>query len=432
MNNKPTTIKELCEFIWYLEDKYDLLDFECNGVKVWQYTRMKLYYRLAEASGVLSQAHSRLSKLDKVKHLLGYIKNSLMDNYFTLQQKDVVVFSHSRVVDVDGELIDIYTKYFIDELIDADQKILEFESPYLGIHRKNKTNFTHYLDWIALSQRLYSIFLKVVISHDELKTIKKIENEINKICKININLVVFFTKKIKTYKSVYFIYNKIFKKIKPKKLYIVVSYGQSDIIKAAKNNNIEVIELQHGTFSKYHLGYSFPDREKILDYFPDKFYVWNKYWKNLIKLPIDDEYVVIDKFRYLEKQKLKFKHLSKNQNQIVVLSQGAIGNAIAEKFLEHFYRFENYTIKYKLHPGEFDRWKNYPALKELSKFNNVEVLKSEIPLYELFATSSIQVGVFSTALYEGVEFGCETILLNISGIEYMEQFINNIDVKILK
>ncbi len=110
MQNKPTTIKELCEFIWHLEDKYDLLDFEVDGVKVWQYTRMQFYYKLAEATGVLSQPHSRLSKMDKVKHLFSFVKNSLSDNYFTLKQKDAVVLSHPRTVNVDGELIDIYKK----------------------------------------------------------------------------------------------------------------------------------------------------------------------------------------------------------------------------------------------------------------------------------------------------------------------------------
>ena len=30
------TIKDLCEFIWYLENKYDLIDLEIDGVKIWQ------------------------------------------------------------------------------------------------------------------------------------------------------------------------------------------------------------------------------------------------------------------------------------------------------------------------------------------------------------------------------------------------------------
>lgn len=421
MENKPTTIKELCEFIWYLEEKYDLLDFEIDGVKVWQYTRMQFYYKLAEASGVLSQPHSRLSKFDKIKHLFSFVKNSLRDNYFTLTQKDAVVFSHSRTVNVDGELIDIYTKYFIDELLESGKDIVEFESAHLGVHKKQKQNFAHYIDWIALAQRVYKTFIKVNIPNDKLEVLKKVEDDINSICQSNIDLVVFAIKSIKTYKATYKIYNKIFQKVKPKVFYTVVSYGQAAIIKAAKDNDIEVVELQHGTFSKYHLGYSFPNRKDPLEYFPDKLYVWSEFWKQLIKMPITNRNVIVDKFRYLEKE--KFSHLKRNNKQIVVLSQGAIGEEIAKKILYTYDKFKEYKIIYKLHPGEFDRWKNYPSLLKLSKYKNIIIIKNEIPLYELFATSSIQIGVFSTALYEGVEFGCKTILLNINGIEYMDRFI---------
>ena len=41
----------------------------------------------------------------------------------------------------------------------------------------------------------------------------------------------------------------------------------------------------------------------------------------------------------------------------------------------------------------------------------------------MFSVSEYQLGVFSTALYEGVEFGCKTILADLPGIEYMDQFI---------
>ncbi len=62
--------------------------------------------------------------------------------------------------------------------------------------------------------------------------------------------------------------------------------GRGELIKAANDLNIEIIELQHGTYSKYHLGYSFPNNNNNNKhtYFPTKFYVWNKYWKDLNKL----------------------------------------------------------------------------------------------------------------------------------------------------
>ena len=429
--NKPTTIKELCEFIWYLEKKYDLLDFEIDNVKIWQYVRMKLYYKLAEASEVLAQPHTKLTKFDELKYLFSYIKHSLISNYYTLQKRDIVIFSHPRVVKVDDEYIDIYTKYFIDELESSNQAYVEFENAYLGKHYKQKKSTTHFTDWMALSHYIHKIFMKVSLTESQKKIVKEIEQEINTTCECRFNLIDFFSKNLKTYRAFYKVYFKVLQKVNPKILYIVVAYIQAPIIKAAKDNGIEVRELQHGTFSRYHLGYSFPDRQKPLDYFPDKLYVWNEFWSKMLQLPIAKEKILIDKFRYLEYQKSHYTHLQKKEKQLVVLSQGAIGNAIAEKILKHYDRFKDYEIKYKLHPGEFDRWENYSALNKLSSFSNVKIVKNEEPLYELFATSSLQIGVFSTALYEGVEFGCQTILLNINGIEYMDKFIELYQTEVL-
>jgi len=430
MYKKPTTIKELCEFIWYLEEKYNLLDFETDGVKVWQYKRMEIYYKIAELSGVILQPHTRLKKIDKIKHLFVYIKNSFINNFFTLKRADTIVFSHPRVVDVDNKNIDIYTYYLINEL-KKKSNVIEFESANIGIHKKERTFYTHYLDWVSLLQRFYKVFHKVSIIDRDLELLYKVKEEIDKVCSIDIKLIDIFRDNIKNYKSLYKIYDKIFKRVKPSICYTVNAYGQAPIIKALKDNKILVVELQHGVFSKYHLGYSFPNNKSNLEYFPDKLYVWSKFWKDLLKFPISNNNIVIDKFRYLEQEKSKFIHLEKNQNQIIVLSQGAIGDLIAQRFLDNYSMFKNYTVKYKLHPGEFDRWKNYTALVKLSKYENIEIIKDEIPLYELFAKSSIQVGVFSTALYEGIEFGCKTILFNISGIEYMDRFIeirNDVDV----
>ena len=68
---------------------------------------------------------------------------------------------------------------------------------------------------------------------------------------------------------------------------------------------------------------------------------------------------------------------------------------------------------YKLHPGEYDRWREaYPWLVDA----DIKVIdSSEPPLYELFARSSVQVGVASTAIYEGLTFDLETYIYDCQG-----------------
>jgi hypothetical protein len=57
--------------------------------------------------------------------------------------------------------------------------------------------------------------------------------------------------------------------------------------------------------------------------------------------------------------------------------------------------------------------------------SNVEVVGDEPPLYELFATSTTQVGVNSTALFEGLKFGLDTFVLDAPGWEYMTYLVDS-------
>ena len=265
-------------------------------------------------------------------------------------------------------------------------------------------------------------FVKVKITDKDKLLISNLNKDIKEYFNIDFDIEIFFIEAIQRYKIYYYLYTKLFQKLSPKELYVVISYAHGDLIKAAKDLNIITKEIQHGTFSQYHLGYSFPEQKIELDYFPDQLLVWNEYWKDMIKLPISNKNTLVYPFQYLESQKNNYQKYKRNDNQMVVLSQGAIGEKMANVILENITLFKNYQIKYKLHPGEYDRWKSYPSLVKLSNLENVEIIK-DINLYELFSKSSIQIGVFSTAIYEGVEFGCKTILIDLPGIEYMDKFI---------
>src|SRR5690606_18528679 len=228
--------------------------------------------------------------------------------------------------------------------------------------------------------------------------------------------------KTKLFIIYYKIYHKVFKKVRPKSLYIVVAYYYAPIIKAAKDLGIKVYEVQHGIITKYHLGYSFPNIKNPLHYFPDKILVWNKNCKNIVNYPIFDKNIIVDKFRYLEEKKKDYE-IKKINNTFLVISQTAISGEIANKIYENRDFFIGKKIYYKLHPAEYDIWHENKYLKELEKVLDLEIITNQTELYYLMSICEYQVGVFSTALYEGVEFNCKTILLNVQGIEYMEDFI---------
>jgi hypothetical protein len=152
--------------------------------------------------------------------------------------------------------------------------------------------------------------------------------------------------------------------------------------------------------------------------------VWNKYWKDKIQLPIDNDNVVCYGNKFFDQQKSKYGEIEKKKGQIVVISQGVIGGRLSSLILEHAGKLSSHKIVYKLHPGEYDRWRDYESLVVLSKMENVEIA-TECDLYRVFAQSEYQIGVFSTAIYEGMAFGVKTVLAQLPGIEYMEDMLKD-------
>jgi len=375
----------------------------------------------------MESPHSKLAIKQKIINLLSFIKSCMFYNPFISSKVDKIIFSSSRLNKVNDEFVDIYTYFFINELLKNNEKFIEIESPSLGKHITDKKSYKYHIDFFWISRKVFSRL--VTIRNNRLKKIKEIENEIRK--KIgNYDLTSVFFETVNRYKVEYYLYSKLFKKLRPKKIYVISSYGFGAMIKAAKDLNIETIEFQHGNFSRFHFGYYFGEDKKELDYFPDKFYVWNEYWKNRINFPIDDKNIIIKKFEYLENRKKLYTSSKKIKNQSVVLSQGVLGDAIAQKIIDNWDYFKKFNLIYKLHPGEYARYQDYKKLMILEKEFGIKIV-TNVDLYELFATCEYQIGVFSTALYEGVEFGCKTILLDLPGNEEMDKFIEIYETEVI-
>ena len=211
-------------------------------------------------------------------------------------------------------------------------------------------------------------------------------------------------------------------------VFVVVSYENLAIVAAAKSLGIEVIELQHGTITDYHLGYSYPKKTRLngeIPYFPDKILTFGNYWINEETCPISNDNIVPIGFSYFEAQSKDYINIEAIDNQILFISQGVIGKYLAQIAFEFANSQKDFKIIYKLHPGEYATWReNYPELVEASSFDNFEVIdNSEIPLYKLMAESSYQIGAFSTAIYEGLMFNCKTFIVDVPGVEYLNDLI---------
>ena len=424
------TVSDICDVFFNLEEKYNLNYQEIQGCYPWQLVRMFLYYDITRRTQTFGAPQQQsLSVFDKVKSFTPFVKNSLLYNPFAGSDlKDILIFDHPRKVIYEGQYRDIYSSFLVDFLKDS-YSFEVLEAPYLNEHFTKKQPYIKYTDRIQLGSYIYKKFNKIEFTQKEKELILNVKRELEEAFDLDINLEWVFTIHILNFTYDYRKYTELFKKRKPKMIFAVVAYENQAIVAAAKDLGITVVELQHGTITDYHMGYSYPEKTRLngeIKYFPDKILTFGDYWINEDTCPISHENIIPIGFPYFEAQSKDFINIPANDNQILFISQGVIGKYLSKLAYEIAGKLKDYRIIYKLHPGEYATWKqNYPELLEASKNDNFEVIdNSEIPLYKLFAQSGYQVGAFSTAIYEGLMFNCKTFILDVPGVEYLSDLIN--------
>ena len=419
-------LKTIVESIFEMEEDMDLFNKKIDGVYFWELIRFIVVSDITQMTGLYTQPHTELeiNSAYIAQFIRKAIANLFFKNPFSTSASELLFLGHPRrKLGADGFWWDIYCDPVID-YIGKKYRTLLLEGTYLNTHLvPQKTDRIAYMD--------FSMFLGTLLRRLRIARIPKNQRDLDFLQNLQQRIqcehgaeVEIITKLYQTLtyrKSVLPIYRTLLQRIRPKAVFILVSYDNEIFIEACKQLGIPTIEFQHGTFSRYHTGYSYPGNYAVKRRFPDYFLTFGDYWKNLIDLPIEKQKVISVGYPFFEIESQKYKNEVK-KNQIVFISQGAIGEKLSRFAVNlHYKHGVTHDIIYKLHPGEYSRWRiAYPWLVNTC----IRVIDDESePLYRLLAQSKAQVGVFSTLLYEGLGMGLPTFLVDLPGIEYMVELI---------
>jgi len=420
------TFKSLTEAFLWMEEDLDLFDQRIDGVYFWERVRFGVHRKILEGVGVSGQAHTKLERTlaNRVRSASRCTKNLVMKNPCLSPPADILIWGCARrKLEEDGKWWDIYYDPIIDNL---DEAVAYFESPYLGMHyTPAKSENIRYMDLInclaAMKRRLGLV--RVAFGSKEAGLLQDLQKKISAVFNVKIDLKEMVGQHLLTRKATLSLYGRLLRRVGPKVVLLDNSYGRETFIEACKDLNIPAVELQHGTLGEYHLAYSYPGPKRVKRTFPDYFFAFGDFWKESVEFPIGKERIFSVGYPYFEKEKEKYAHIHR-KDQLLFISQGTIGAEIS-KFAVELSEREDFSLKiiYKLHPGEYARWrKEYPWLMG----TKIKVIDSDNPpLYKLFAESKIQIGGNSTAIYEGLGFGLKTYLLDLSGVESAEALIEN-------
>ena len=417
-----------------IEKKYNLLNWEIEGIYVWQSARVNIYLKLIDS--LIPQysitSSTRNTSLNKLSILFKrVIINAIYYNpFFDYKKSDIIVFESPRKYKVDDDIIDIHTKYlcdnFDDNFVNYQKYLTSFS--FDGLVKKRKKS--KHIDFVRLIVKLIAKFISVNIDANHTKKIKLIEQEIRQIFDIKMDIFNIIGKIIRRFKVEYWLYYKLFSIKRPREIYLVNYCFQTAMIKAAKDNGSIVIEIQHGLMVKEDLIYHFPNSEKgNVAYFPDKFYIWNE--MNTSIIPIIEDNIINYGNKHLENRLSKYKDIKKNEKAILIISQYGFSDNVATQLLKSIKDLQDYEITYKLHPNEQDNWKSYHKLVKLSEYKNVTIVDNNYSIYKLLAESKYVIGVYSAAVFEADYFDCNIILLNLPGVEMSQKLLSKERVKLL-
>lgn len=417
------TYRRFLEF----ESDLSLFGWRENDVPLWERLRFSVYISVLQSSGVFGQSQSSIKKdtSDFIRGGYLWARNIAFRNPFFGDEHDLLIWGHQRRKQLDDDYWwDLYVDPLFEDL-SLDSQYIESDHN-LTHHRPPKTSNVDYLDLITFASTIYR---RLSPGRERLTSsrVAEIEAELNERFGVNIDVGRLAYEEL-TDRRVYLpLYRRLLERVSPEVAFVVVGYGREIFIEACDEADIPVVELQHGTIDKYHLGYSFPgDREK--QFAPDFLFSFGPAWTDGVELPIEEENVFPVGYQHLEREYERYRDTERRE-EVVFISQGTVGERLSKLAADLAANLQrNRTITYKLHPGEYERWRGeYPWLWE----SNVNVVADEVPLYELLSRASTQVGVYSTAVYEGIRFGTPTVLVNTNGISHMERLVSEHDVPVV-
>jgi len=339
-----------------------------------------------------------------------------------VKNADMLILCHPRRNKTDGGYESVFTDYLQEEFPNSVtlERLFDDHVHFEPAVTKNIC----YTDRITLKSYVYRILIKKFKNKEysaiksEIREVmdealrdleKRLDVDMEKEKYYEQAVIVYYFHKIRKP-----LYEKFLKKVNPRITVEVVSKSIDAMIinEICAEKGIPVVEIQHsllGPIAKY------PDGiyEKQS---PDYYLSYSDYWSEYQTYPINPDNITAVGSPYFERQVKKFRvdkgDTKKDKKVVLFISGSAYGKELSRVAVElKNASKDDVEIIYKLHPDEFGFWKEwYPNLEE----NNINVIDSkDVSIYEFFNDADVQVGVFSTALYEALAFDVDTYILNI-------------------
>lgn len=337
------------------------------------------------------------------KDKLVYVLKALLNNPFRAQKKPVIIFS-SGVVNSksdDGLFYNRLYEYFWNT---SPEKISLIETSNKFSFNTPKKSKVFYRDSLDILVRLFSIF--PLVSKSEQQVAKDFVAYLKEAGVADAdNYARSLIRGLAKYQAGYYVYRLFFKVKKPELIIVEdASYGGlSYLVKAAKDQGIQVAEYQHGYIGLNHPAYNLNcDNlpEDIEQFLPSYFLTHGDYWSKQCRLLAQKVSIGYPDLMNRLSGYLKKKRSPNSNIKIIFISGGTIPDRLVV-FVKAFVELNPcFNVILRPHPSE------RPHMQQ--RYHNLLELKVQLDTEDLYKTLSdvdIIVGFeVSTVLYESIFF----------------------------
>ncbi len=401
------TAQEAHERICELEVEYDLLQYKVDGWCVWPLFRFSAALALQDLSLGSPEGLSRMQRYAlALKDLAGLA---------FLKKSRVIVKTYSSArVESEGNLYkDVYFDDLLRELrdfskIESVNNRIFFQRGKKALYKSDMT--TTGLNIVA-SQLIKTGGPRVAADvAQKLGGLLQKEKGLERFSPSAVTASVlsfYWTKKL---------YHWLLGKTKPKYVF-VADPGEYEIVTAAKERGIKVIEFQHGIGDRHNSSYSWPADalpHKAHMPLPDRIFLYGDYWMKELNAGgfWNEELCPVGSLRIDGYRKAAIQN--NGRLNILITTQGIDVDKIIEfilKFMNCAAGQHDLHMIFKLHPLYENSKRRYQEAFSGSK--NIEVLLgNEGPsTFELLMKSSLHASISSACHYDALALGVPTVIL---------------------
>ncbi len=430
-NGTPAgSLGAIAEAFIRLEADQGLYERRLAGEIFWPLLRVHAYYAAARASGLMSASVTRARGLPGALALARTTLAGALGGNPLLHRGHhaTLVFPHPRKSLGPEGWRDQNSAALLAELKGSDALVVDRVDAALGAIRVDHALPAVRREALDLVARAAMAVRRLPLTEPEARLLAALGDRLKRDIGAQIDLAALAQRNLTKFQAQRRLFRRLVTRFGARRVFVVVAYTNEGLVAGARDAGARVYELQHGLISPHHLGYHYPGRPD-LPAAPDALLTFGPAWTEGVALPRRTATAVIGSAAH---QADPASAVMRDPAQVLFVSQGTIALPLARFAIAVARQLPDRRVLFRLHPGQDAGGFAKLLAAEGPLPGNFSVGTAERPIVEVLAATTLQAGVYSTALLEGMALGCRTLLIDLPGIENLAAALARGDARLVR